>query len=516
MISILLGCGASLLGAFSPGRSWCGPTPSRLFSGRTASRGQKKGPESRSRRLGNTGSRLDPSFCLLLPYLFRVCQFFALLIGASLLTGLILISSAPGAQAASLPSGGLAGKVAAGNIRQNLGRTAVAVAAFMVALSMSIGLSSMIGSFRQSLIWWMGTQLQADLYIGKIDEVEVPESFYEEMRTLPGIGRGRPVPKRSGHLPGTPIYITAVDASVLQRYARFGWLKGGNENWEPVKKGGVIISESFQRRFGVKAGDQVVLEGSRAPPSSGRRGLLRLHLGARVMMMDRSTYLNIFGDRTINNLGIFIDPGNPGGRSSLTEVARRAQDRGLPVYTQDQLRENILAVFDTPLPSPGPCGLMAIIVAFFGIAGALLTLFMERRREFGIYRALGILHAPGGPHDPPGRPRHGAGQFSPERRRGNGPGLAADQGDQSQEFQLDDFLLPVLGALLMAAVTAVLASLGAAVYPSGRCAGPIRRCRSGRKDEEIADRKRSSPPFRRNLPCPLARHPRRHSNPPAN
>jgi putative ABC transport system permease protein len=34
--------------------------------------------------------------------------------------------------------------------------------------------------------------------------------------------------------------------------------------------------------------------------------------------------------------------------------------------------------------------IIAIIVAFFGIAGALMTLFVERQREFGIYRALGF------------------------------------------------------------------------------------------------------------------------------
>ena len=66
--------------------------------------------------------------------------------------------------------GKLPGKMSAGNIRQNLGRTGVAVAAFMIALSMSIGLGAMIGSFRQSLIWWMGTQIRGDLYIGKVGE----------------------------------------------------------------------------------------------------------------------------------------------------------------------------------------------------------------------------------------------------------------------------------------------------------------------------------------------------------
>jgi transcription termination factor Rho len=56
-----------------------------------------------------------------------------------------------------------------------------------------------------------------------------------------------------------------VDPSVLQKYTRFGWLKGGDENWEPVKNGAVIISESFFRRFGAKAGDRIVLNGAHGP-----------------------------------------------------------------------------------------------------------------------------------------------------------------------------------------------------------------------------------------------------------
>ena len=59
--------------------------------------------------------------------------------------------------------------------------------------------------------------------------------------------------------------MTSIDASVLQRFTRFGWLKGGNENWDAVKQGAAIISESFSRRFGVKEGDKVTLEGINGP-----------------------------------------------------------------------------------------------------------------------------------------------------------------------------------------------------------------------------------------------------------
>ncbi len=80
---------------------------------------------------------------------------------------------------------GLEGKIAIGNIRENLGRTSVAVAAFMIALSMSIGLSSMIDSFRYSLIWWMNGQLRGEAYISTKADVTVPEEFYDELQRSP-------------------------------------------------------------------------------------------------------------------------------------------------------------------------------------------------------------------------------------------------------------------------------------------------------------------------------------------
>ncbi len=141
---------------------------------------------------------------------------FGFVVGVSLLTGVVLFSLHPVLRGILCRLGRLPGKVAAGNIRQNLGRTAVAVAAFMVALSMSIGLGSMIGSFRQSLIWWMDTQLQGDLYIGKIDEAEVPEDFFEEMKKMSGLGGVHPYRNVQILYRDTPIYLSAVDASVLQ------------------------------------------------------------------------------------------------------------------------------------------------------------------------------------------------------------------------------------------------------------------------------------------------------------
>jgi putative ABC transport system permease protein len=464
---MILGCGASLLGGIVPLAEMVRTDPVKALSGRIASReGVRK-----ARKTALAGFLLlGLSVTLfLLPNTHIYVAFagiFGFLVGLSLLTGLVLVRISPALKGGLTLLGKLPGRVAAGNIRQNLGRTAVAVAAFMVALSMSIGLGAMIGSFRQSLIWWMNTQLQGDIYIGMLDETEVPEDFYEEVRRIPGLGGVHPYRNVQSFYRDMPIYVSAVDASVLQRYTEFGWMNGGNENWEQVKRGGVVVSESFSRRFGVKSGDTLTLEGLRGVVELGVAGVFYDYTTEHgLVMMDRSAFVKIFGDRTINNLGIFIDRDNPRRDELLAKVRKLALERGLPVQTQAQLRSSILEVFDTTFAVTRSMRALAIVVAFFGIAGALLTLFMERRREFGIYRALGfstsqvarmtLLEGLG----------MGGISFLLSTVVGTALAWLLIRVINLRSFNWTIFYYPAIEPYLITAATALVASLGAAAYP---------------------------------------------------
>ncbi len=392
VIGIVLGCTASVLGGIFPLVELIRMDPVRALRGRTATRGGK-GLAGKAAVAGGGVLLLSLGLFSLasVHVYFGFAGSFALLIGVSLTTGLVLVCLHPLLKRALGLLSGLPGKVAAGNVRQNLDRTAVAVAAFTVAISMAIGLSSMIGSFRQSLIWWMGTQLQADVFIGKVDEVEVPESLYHELRVIPGLDGFDLYHNVQILYHDKPVTVCSVEAAVLQRYTHFGWLKGGNENWEPVKKGSVIVSESFHRRFGLREGDTVTLDGVDGPAALKVAAIFYDYTSEHgVIMMDRATYVRIFNDRAISSLGVFVDPGNPRRKELLEEVRQRAVRRGLPVYSRDQLRGNILSVFDSTFAVTRSMQALSLVVAFFGIAGALMTLFIERRREFGIYRALGF------------------------------------------------------------------------------------------------------------------------------
>ncbi|HLA27192.1 MAG TPA: FtsX-like permease family protein [Syntrophales bacterium] len=467
LIGIVLGCGASLLGGIYPLIELIRVDPVQALRGRIADRGSK-GLAWKAALVGVVVMIISLGLFTFAPIhvYFGFAGSFALLIGVSLNTGVVLVYLHPMLKKILSSVSGLSGKVAAGNIRQNLGRTAAAVAAFMVAISMAIGLSSMIGSFRHSLVWWMGTQLQADLFIGKANDAEVPESFYHEVRTIPGLDGLDRYRNVQVLYKGKPIYVAAVDASVLQKYTNFGWLKGGNENWEPVKKGAVIISESFNRGFGIKEGDTVTLEGIDGPASLKVAAIFYDYSSEHgLIMIDRTTYSRIFNDHTISTLGVFVNPGNPHRKELLEEIRQRAVQRGLPVFTRDQLWANILSVFDSTFAVTRSMQVLSIIVAFFGIVGALMTLFIERQREFGIYRALGFSsHQVAGITFMEGL---GMSLMSFLMSIGVGTLLAwvLIRVINLHSFNWTIFFYPAWEPYIVAFGTTILVSLGAAIYP---------------------------------------------------
>jgi putative ABC transport system permease protein len=388
----LLGCLASILGGIYPLIELVRANPVEALRGRAPDRRGAK-TALRTAWVGiiivlismivfvASGLRVYPAFA---------ATFFFLL-GVSFLTGLILVFSASFLKTFLVSIGGLPGRIAAGNIRQNLGRSGVAVAAFTMALSMSIGLDSMIGSFRESLSWWMGTQLRGDLYISTSTDIEIPFDFYEELLSDPRIDGIDAYRRAEIEFRGKTAYITAIRSGVLKRFSNFAWFSGGDEHWEEVERGDVIVSESFVRNFNIRAGDVITLK--------GHRGMARLRVAATfydyttehgLVIMDRDTYISLFDDRTINSLSVFLDPSKPDKEQIIESVRKKAMKRGLPVFTKKQFYANILQVFDSTFAVTRSMKIMTVIIAFFGIAGALMTLFIERRRDFGILRSIGF------------------------------------------------------------------------------------------------------------------------------
>ena len=182
--------------------------------------------------------------------------------------------------------------------------------------------------------------------------------------------------------------------------------------------------------------------------------------------MDRGTYLELSGDRTVNTVGVYLEPGHPTPAATVAAVQRLAGGLGLPVQVREELHRGIRAVFDATFAVTRSLRLLAVITAFFGIAGALLTLFTERRREFGVLRALGFssgqvvgvtfLEGLG----------LGLASFALSAVAGTIVAVLLIRVINLRSFHWTVFFHPAWGAYGVAAALAVVASLAAAAYPA--------------------------------------------------
>ncbi len=466
---ILLGIGAGLAGVIVPLAGILRSNPVEGLSGRSVSRVSPR----RSGRIAAAGAGAVSlgALILLLPGRSVGLGFagtFIVVAGASLLTGWVIVGLHPPLRRLCRRFAGLAGFVAEGNIRFNLDRTSVAVAAFFIALSMTIGMTSMIGSFRESLRRWMAGQISGDLYVSTLDAAEVPVEVYDAIRKVPGVGGVDPYRDTPAAYDGTTIFVNGVDASVLSRFAKFLWRDGGPQSWKAVALGEVIVSESFSRRFSIGRGGALELPGRAGPARLRVAGVFYDYTSERgVVMMDRSTYLRIYGDPTIDSLGVFLGPAADRG-GAIRSVRALSASAGLSVVSGSELHNAILAIFDSTFAVTRAMRLIAILVAFFGIAVALLTLFLERERDFGVYRALGFSAGQVSAITLLEGLLMGFLSFLLSLGLGTAMTFILIKIVNARSFHWTIFFQPQAGPYLEAALAALAGSLAAAAYPAFR------------------------------------------------
>jgi putative ABC transport system permease protein len=89
-------------------------------------------------------------------------------------------------------------------------------------------------------------------------------------------------------------------------------------------------------------------------------------------------------------MALFLEPGQ-----SIEPVVEALQEAfngrsDVQISSNQSLRENALVIFDRTFAITAALRLLAVVVAFIGVLSALMSLQLERAREFGVLRATGM------------------------------------------------------------------------------------------------------------------------------
>jgi putative ABC transport system permease protein len=283
--------------------------------------------------------------------------------------------------------------LAARTVRASLSRTSIAVAALTVALSMTIGVDTMIHSFRESVAHWLDGSLQGDLYISPGTTRwghPLPDSLVDSLQQDPRVQAMERYSTYEITLNGRPARLRVLDGSVLERRTAYHFLQGAPGAWQALRDGKVFISESLAFRSGLKVRDNVVLatpEGDRPFPIAA---VVRDYSSDQgTIQMDRQVYERIWEDRRIQSIALFLSPG-VSAEVVRKELSSRYQGMERTIVSNVRMREDILKIFDKTFAPTATLKGVSLLVALLGIATALTAILMERSRDMKVMEYLGL------------------------------------------------------------------------------------------------------------------------------
>ncbi len=292
--------------------------------------------------------------------------------------------------------GGALGRLSVRGVAASLSRTAIAIAALMVALAATVGVGVMVDSFRESVARWLHTTLTADVYVSLPEPAGTATLDPDLVRRLvrvPGIAHvaeRRAVTVESGE--GAPSQVVALQMAPGS-YAGFHFIEGDPERaWHAFdEEGAVLVSEPYAWRRRVSVGDAVTLHTDRGPRAFAIAGVFRSYGSDQgVVVMSRATFERHWDASGATSLGIYAAAGVEPDR--LVETLREAAAGGQAVRIRSNraIRQASLEVFDRTFTVTLVLRLLATVVAFVGVLSALMALQLERAREVAVLRAQGL------------------------------------------------------------------------------------------------------------------------------
>lgn len=288
----------------------------------------------------------------------------------------------------------LASRSLAGSLR----RTSVLVGALSTAIAMMTSVGIMVGSFRQTVISWMDSQLPADLYLRPAGNPAADRhptislDLIDRIAKLPGVESVSRFRAYEIEYQGLPVTLASAETNVSLFYQSSGFLSG-HSAIEVLKQlpnnDAAIVSEPFANKHHVKAGDYVTL------PLGASRVKFRVvdvfydYANERgYIILDRTTMLRYLPDPAASNLAVYLVPG---ANLDLVRqaVTKTAANSDVLIFANRDIRREAIRIFDQTFAITYALEAIAVIVAVMGIAGALLSIVIDRRREFGLLRFLG-------------------------------------------------------------------------------------------------------------------------------
>lgn len=314
-------------------------------------------------------------------------------VGVALLTP--LVSRPVVALLGRLFSWSVPGRLGRLNSGRNPRRTAITAAALMVGIALITGVSVILGSATKSVTTLFEDQVQAELFIAGEQSGPWPPSFDESVlrqtAALPGVDKVAGFYTDRATIGGQQESVDATaDLDAIREIMGLRPVQGSLEHLSPDQ---VVVDENRARDYGLSVGSSVTIQLSRGEPHTFTVAgvFAETDVYAGFILPQQATV--DFAHPQPGYGFVRLVPGTPVAAVQSQIDALLANSPEVTVRDRQSFLDQQTASVDTVLTMIQILLALAILIAVLGIINTLALSVLERTRELGLLRAIGLRRA---------------------------------------------------------------------------------------------------------------------------
>lgn len=293
---------------------------------------------------------------------------------------------------------GNSGRLGTANIRRARLRTTLTVAALMMGVAMTVVVRGMTSSFKVDLLDWINAVVGGDIYVGS--SLSLQGDVWRRIAAVEGVQAATPIryvdvrARLQGREEEDLIFM-AVDPRQYVQVTRFVFSDPGTDLQTVIQQleqgEHVLVSSVIADRFGLGVGDVLSLK-----TSSGWKGFTvagvvvdfyNQGLTVTGTWQDMRRYFKLSDASAIF---VRVQPG-----TSIQSVIHRMDEQygeryRLTLLSNETLKAQINTLLNQAFSMFDMLAIIAILVASLGIVNTLTMNVLERAREIGMLRSIGM------------------------------------------------------------------------------------------------------------------------------